>query len=277
VSNSEQFGSSPVSQKVEAFYDALSPAFVRDYLRGNKRVERQFQFFQAAIQPEAKNILVIGCGSGEGAHFIATRIARRARILAIDISSANIELARGLFLHPNIEYRKCDILAETIDGRWDVIVLPDVYEHIPLHGRPKLHAQFAKLMTPQGRVLLTVPSEQTQKSLSDPQNTAHKPQVIDEVVSLSDLMQLAEEIGGSLTYFASISVWQSNDYVHAIVERRADRSLALTEVDRLPVKAGPPLTPSAKLSMALRRKIGLASLARWRKRKRVARLVRKTA
>jgi SAM-dependent methyltransferase len=265
-----------MSEKVEAFYDALSPAFVRDYVRGNKRVERQFQFFRAAIHPEAESILVIGCGSGEGAHFIATDVAKRAHILAVDISGTNIQLAHALFAHSNIHYRKCDVLTETIEGRWDLIILPDVYEHIPLGGRPALHAQFARLLTPQGRILLTIPSEQTQKSLSDPRNTAHKPQVIDEVVSLADLVHLAEQTGARLTYFANISIWQSNDYVHAIVERDAESSRPLGAVDWVPVKAGPPLAGSRRCARSAQKKLGLASVARWRRQRRVARLARKT-
>jgi len=275
MSTSEQLGiGSPGSERVEAFYDALSPTFVRDYVHGNKRVARQFQFFQAAVHPETESILVVGCGSGEGAHFVATRVAPRARILAIDISGANIELARTLFAHPRIQYRKSDVLTDNIDGQWELILLPDVYEHIPREARRTLHAAFARLLTADGRILLTIPSEQTQKSLSDPHNTTHRRQVIDEVVSLADLELLSGETAGRLTYFAIISVWQSNDYVHAIVERGADRSGPLRTIDLTSVKGGAQPGRSSRLIRYAKKKLGLASFAKWRKQKRVARLAR---
>lgn len=260
-----------MTQEVEAFYDALSPAFVRDYVKGNKRVERQFQFFKAAIEPGAKSILVIGCGSGEGAHFVATCIAKNAKILAVDISGANIKLARALFSHQHIEYRKCDVLTEDIPGRWDIIILPDVYEHIPLKNRGILHGRMAKWLSVGGRILLTVPSEQTQRSLNDP-SSGHKPQIVDEIVSLSDLAQLAKDTDALLTYFAVISVWHSNDYVQAIVERNAHQGRTLKPLDQVPIKAGLPPGASARLATALRKKLGFASLNRWRRLRRVTRL-----
>ena len=94
-----------VVSQVETFYNNFSPTFIRDYIYGNKRIQKQLEFFTKAIHPDTKRILVIGCGSGQGTHFIAKWVAKQAQILAVDISSENLRLAQCLFSHPRIEYR----------------------------------------------------------------------------------------------------------------------------------------------------------------------------
>jgi len=248
---------SAMDRKVEAFYDAFSSVFIRDYVEGNKRIERQFKFFRAAIEPETPNILIIGCGSGQSAHFIATRTARKARIRGIDISSANIGLAKALFAHPNIEYQNGDVLSELIQGQWNLVLLPDVYEHIPREARTELHAKLNQLLTPNGRILITVPTPQAQASVVALGGAL---QVIDEPVTLHDLMTLASDVQGALTYFASVSIWQSNDYIHAIIERQAEQCRPLRRLDHLPIKSYYRRNGAVQW---LRRRIGLPKLGKW--------------
>ena len=84
-----------------------------------------------------------------------------------------------------------------------------------------------------GRLLLTVPSPFHQKALTA---RGESLQVVDEVVSIEDLLKLASDIGGRLTYFQMISVWCVNDYIHAMIERDAGRYGSLTESEKLPIK-----------------------------------------
>lgn len=222
--------------EVEAFYDDFSDRFVVDLAEGNERIEQQLIFFSRAIPASTRSILVVGCGSGQGAHHLATKVARGARVLAVDISAENLRMAQTLFADSRIEYRKVDITRDSLDERFDVIALPDVYEHIPLAGRPALHAKFNELLSEGGKILFTIPSPGKQASLYA---SGQGLQVVDEVVTLADLEQVARDVGGALTYYSVISVWEANDYIHALVERGAERVRPILASDKLPLKGWP--------------------------------------
>lgn len=222
-----------MSSSVQEFYDAFSGKLVRDYVNGNLRIDFQLGFLKRCVPPNAGSVLVIGCGSGHAPFFIAQKVAPRARILAVDISPENIGVARSLFRHKRIEYRRLDVLAEAPAGSWDVIVLPDVYEHIRTSDRPLLHRNLASSLDERGRVVMTFPSEGHQEML---RRRGAGLQVIDEVVTLDDLQVMAGEVSAALTYFAMISVWSTNDYVHAVMERLPEQMCPLSACSPLSIK-----------------------------------------
>ena len=227
-----------MTSEVEAFYDSFSRKFVEDIVEGNERVDQQLSFFSRAIPMGVKSVLVIGCGSGQGAHFIAT-IFPSAKLLAVDISSENLRLAQNVFAHPRIEYRQVNVIADPLDGEFEVIVLPDVYEHIPKEARNVLHERFDRLLTPSGRILFTVPSPGKQNSLYA---TGEGLQIVDEIVTLEDLNLVAHDVSGVLTYFNMVSVWETSDYIHAVVERGVEPIRLVEEADKLPIKGWSPRT-----------------------------------
>jgi SAM-dependent methyltransferase len=219
----------------ERYYDVFGRRFVRDYVLGNRRVERQLAFLASAIPPATTGVLVIGCGAGESARFVAAKVARRSHVLATDISGENLRLARALHPHPRVTYKKLDILTDDIDGTFEVVVLPDVYEHIPVARRPILHAKLDRLLCPDGLVLLTLPSPGKQAALAA---AGQGLQLIDEVVTQQDLMTLAADIHGDLTYLNLISVWEAHDYIHAAIGRGRNTVAALKTATRLSRQSG---------------------------------------
>jgi SAM-dependent methyltransferase len=225
---------------VQEFYDARSGELVRDYVVGNPRIEAQLDFFRRAIPRTAKRILEVGIGNGYSAHFIATKVARGAKIVGVDISVNNVEIARRLFPHRNIEYVVGDILEEDVAAGYDVVVFPDCYEHIPADSRGALHEKLSKVMADRGRVLLTVPSPAHQRMLTA-RGTGL--QLVDEVVTLSDLVALAEDLRGHLSYYRMISVFRYNDYIHAVVDLEENEVRPITSWDDVEIKArdGEPL------------------------------------
>ena len=225
-----------MTESVETFYDDFSRRFVTDLAEGNERIDHQLDFFSRAVPPDVRAVLVVGCGSGQGAYHLATKVAAGARVLAVDISAENLRMAEALFPDPRIEYRKVDVTREPLDGRFDVIALPDVYEHIPVASRPALHARFNELLTEGGRILFTIPSPGKQESLYA---SGQGLQVVDEIVTLGDLERVAQDVGGVLSYFNMISVWETNDYAHAVVERGAERVRPITATDKVPLKGWP--------------------------------------
>lgn len=261
-----------VVSPVETFYNNFSPTFIRDYVYGNERIDRQLEFFTKAIHPDTARILVIGCGSGQGTHFIAKWIAKKAQILALDISSENLRLARSLFSHTRIEYHQVNVVTEVIEGNWDAIVLPDVYEHIPLAARGDLHRKFNALLSPQGKILFTIPSPGKQAALYA---SGEGLQVVDEVVTLEDLIEVGKAVEGTLTYWSTISVWNTNDYIHAVVERGAAEIGTIAQQDYLPIKGFSSLRQNLSYRglVALTNLPGIVRVTRWWKRQRFQKLV----
>jgi len=220
----------------EKFYDVFSKRFLDDYVEKNDRVVAQKSLLKSAIHPEVANILIVGCGSGETAYFLAKHT--KANILAVDISSEALTLATRLFAHPRIEYRRLDVIREFLEGPWDVIFFPDVYEHIPAAFRHRLHHVLDGLLSENGQIILTVPSQFKQECL----RATGGLQIVDEVITLDTLLELAKGVHGALTYLNLLSVWDSGDYIHAIVGRRSPFLTALSQNDMVPLRSHKPLS-----------------------------------
>lgn len=222
--------------EIRNFYEGFAAGFVDDYIQGNERVQQQCQFFSRIIPRTAERILVLGCGSGETAFYIASKVAPRARVMAVDISSTALRIANALFLHKRIEYRQADVTEQTLGDNWDVIILPDVYEHIPRESRKAFHSRLDRLLAKEGTLLLTVPSPSKQASLYA---SGKGLQLVDEIVTLGEFIELAQDVHGTLTYFNLISIWARNDYIHAAIQRGADESAPVGAADRVPIRGWP--------------------------------------
>ena len=224
------------SNELENFYDQFSRKWLEDLVQGNERIAQQLAFFLRAIPAETGSLLLVGSGSGQSAYFIASEVAPNAKIKALDISSEGLRLAETLFSDGRIEYQRLDILTEPVDGQWDGIVLPDIYEHIPVAARSKLHAKFNALLSPNGKIFMTLPSPGKQASLYA---SGKGLQIVDETVTLEDLVRMASETGGVLTYFNMVSVWENNDYIHAVIERGANTVGPIENINQTPLKGWP--------------------------------------
>jgi len=126
-----------------------------------------------------------------------------------------------------------------------------------------LHARLNSALTQSGRIVVTVPSPGKQESL---RTSGQGLQIIDETITLQDLVRLAEDVRGTLTYFNMISVWDTNDYIHAVVEREADHVRVLSETDQMPIKGWPHRSLWARGRDFLYTKTGVGGLQeRWRR------------
>ena len=260
-----------MDERIEHFYDEFSETFLRDYVRGNRRNERQHRFFEEAIPPDTTRALVIGCGSGEGARFIATRVARQASIVAVDISAQNLRLAEKLFNHPRIEYRKLNVVTDPLAGEWELVVLPDVYEHIPRDLRSTLHARLDRLLSPTGRILVSVPTPAAQAQVL---SSGGDLQIVDEPVTLDDLVRMARDVRATVTYFAMVSIWRTDDYIYAVLERGGGQCRPLDRADKLPVKGHPRQNRVVRGWRSTARFLGFHRLLRWRRQRRIRAFVR---
>lgn len=86
------------------------------------------EFFVARID-DGENVLDIGCGYGAVARSIA-RAHPEARVTGLDYDKGRLQQARTSDNPPNLTFVEADATKSVPPGRWDVVVLSNVLEHI---------------------------------------------------------------------------------------------------------------------------------------------------
>ena len=179
------------------------------------------QFMRGEIAAaKAVRVLDIGCGIGWSSHTLA-RIKSVESVVAVDLSSQLLEKARLLFSHPKIRYEHLDVthMEPTAFGKFDAIVMLDVYEHIPEGSRAAFHSALNFLLTPTGFLLLSCPTIDHQTYLREHDPAGLQP--VDEDVGLEELTAIAAQLDARLDHYRLQSIWSSRDYLHAVVRRNA--------------------------------------------------------
>ena len=201
---------------IASFYDDFSTRLLRDYVRGNRRVQAAITRVLDSIPPRAHSLLDIGCGIGVSSHAVA-RANGHLQVVAVDISPRNIALAKGLFDDANLSFHVSDMSTIPDGSPFDVISLLDVYEHIPLDRRHGFHHVLSQCLKSDGVVVVTCPTPLHQEYLRQ-----YEPgglQVIDETITLKDILRLADDLDAWVTRYEMISMWRQNQYFHAVLQR----------------------------------------------------------
>ena len=206
------------SRDTRDFYNAFAgEVLLEDFQRLNLRQDAVREFCREFV-PRGARVLEIGCGVGINAKFLQS-IA--SRVLGIDISDRNIEVAREYAPAPNTAFKVLDVLHAAEDlaalGPFDVIVLPDVIEHVPLELHGRLFATLERILAERGRVLITFPSPEYQEYLK--KNEPKALQLVDETVDVTDILG---KTALRPCYFRYKDVWHMNQYVHLVLT--SDRS-----------------------------------------------------
>jgi SAM-dependent methyltransferase len=92
------------------------------------RHTRYHDFFVARVQ-EGERVLDLGCGKGTLAFDLVRRAG--AAVVAVDIDSQHIAQATRRYADPRLNFCVGDITTGLIVGRFDVVVLSNVLEHLP--------------------------------------------------------------------------------------------------------------------------------------------------
>lgn len=91
------------------------------------RLTRYHDFFVDRVRA-GERVLDIGCGYGAVAHSVATRTG--AEVVGLDSSPDNLEKARCLFPGPRLTFVEGTAPETLPPGRFDVILMSNVLEHI---------------------------------------------------------------------------------------------------------------------------------------------------
>lgn len=117
-------------------------------LHPKHRLMDYHRFFVDAVQPNDM-VCDIGCGNGA----LTFDIAKKAKkVVGIDLSSENIEVAKQGYSASNIEYLIGDAIHYVFNQRFDVVILSNVLEHI--ENRVKFLEKIKNLVP---KILIRVP------------------------------------------------------------------------------------------------------------------------
>ncbi len=196
------------------YYDTHVDGKIRDFVDGNRRVDKAWRTIERWMPPAPQRVLEIGCGLGA----TSWRIARRwpdAEVFATDTSGRSIECGGQLFREPNLTFACRSIDAIDPGDGWDAILLIDVYEHIPAGEREQFNRHLKRLLRKGGRILLTFPTVRHQEWSRT--KAAHTLQPVDEDVDITAIAGLAAACALDILIFKVVSVWNGGDYAHAVL------------------------------------------------------------
>ena len=133
------------------------------FLQGQKAVEyggglhtkhrhtRYHDFFVDRVRSGEK-VLDVGCGIGAVAYDLAEKSG--AQVVGIDLNADSIVEAHKRYGHPKVEYIVGDVLHDLPQGKFDVVILSNVLEH--LSERP-IFLRRVRELTQTSRFLIRVP------------------------------------------------------------------------------------------------------------------------
>lgn len=200
----------------------------------NKRHRAILDWAQKFGMRPDHSVLELGCGVGTLTGLLAEKLSSGGSVTAMDLSPVSIESARQrLSALDNVHLLAADALETDLEGRFDVVVLPDVIEHIPLERHSALFARVSSWAKPDGFVLLHYPSPHYQEW-----NHKHHPdrlQIVDETVHVDVLSSNTYPHGLYIDYLATYSIWiREGDYVVAVLRPSAGPN-EFTEIPRRPI------------------------------------------
>lgn len=186
----------------------------------NERHHAVLSWLQRFGMSSCDNVLELGCGVGTATELIAEAVPQGS-VLGVDLSPKSIEAAQArLEAFSNVRLLAADLLKVEIPGRYDVVVLADVIEHVPLNDHAILFQRVASWVAPEGFVLLHYPNPQYLEwcHVHRPQNL----QIIDQPVHADVLLANVYAHGMYLDYFERYSIWvREGDYVVAALRPAA--------------------------------------------------------
>jgi trans-aconitate 2-methyltransferase len=216
------------SMDSEAFYDEYVG---RQLSVGvNERHHAILAWLQRFGMRPGQRVLEIGCGVGTLTGLIGRELGADGSLIGVDLSSKSIEAARArLGGLRNTEFLAGDILELEIEGTFDVVVLPDVIEHIPLELHRRLFERVAEWTAADGFVLLHYPNPYYLAWCHE-----HRPELlqhVDQPIYADELAAHVHASGLTLAFLETYSIWvREGDYVAAVL-RHADAGATFTDVE----------------------------------------------
>ncbi|PHR49825.1 MAG: methyltransferase [Fluviicola sp.] len=201
---------------VISFYDKYSSRQQR--VGVNKRHDSIFKLLKEKGLKPNDSVLELGCGIGTFTSLIIPYL-NQGEILALDISDKSIDIAKQTYPSPNTEFIATDATTFDFKGKtFDVIVLPDVLEHIPIELHNDLFKKLESVLNQNGFIFIHIPNPYFLEWC-----VTHRPQdlqVIDQPIKTDILVENTYKNNLFIEELKSYSIWvKDKDYQYIVLRK----------------------------------------------------------
>ena len=155
----------PSLSEQREYYDDLWRKLARRPVKHQHLKNRMFairRLVRSVELPDGAKILDIGCGLGD----ISNLLSSFGTVDGVDLSPAATEIAAQRF--PHARFSHGDFFdVEFEDGRYNLAVSSEVFEHVTLEQRDEFLAKIERALAPGGYLILTTPNELLSRHLQD--------------------------------------------------------------------------------------------------------------
>jgi len=131
------------------------------------------------------NILEVGCGIGTVSKLLIKMIPN-GKFVGCDISPKSIEIAKKINPNSNAEFMVTDMSDFSHNLKFDLVVFPDVLEHIPVEQHFNLFQHVAKNCSSNAKWYINIPEPNALNYTR--KNHPELLQIIDQSLSMQDLL-----------------------------------------------------------------------------------------
>lgn len=212
-------------KKVSDYYDSY--IFEQHRSGINDRIYYLYQKLLRFGLKSTSNVLELGCGIGT-LTFLLSKIVRKGKIEAVDLSPKSIEFAKEKIKNSNVIFVADDIVTyQPSIQNINFITLFDIIEHVPIDKHDDLFHNIAVNCIENTKVIINIPNPAYIEY--DKVNNPESLQIIDQPLPISIITEKLEKNGLSLLYFETYSIWVENDYQFLLIEKmRAFKEVTLS-------------------------------------------------
>lgn len=221
--------STTTTSQIKEFYDGHA-VNVQEKVGVNIRHRSILSKLLRAGLKEHHRVLEVGCGVGTLTELIVRKLKSGA-LVATDISEQAISLAREKHGNKrNISFKVTDMSDFVTEGRFDVVVLPDVLEHIPEEQHAALFALIEKLLAENGVVCIHIPDPFSLQWMRE-----HRPealQIVDQSLSIADMVERFGKVKLLLDRYERYGLWTKEPDYNWIEFRRPPARIEQTTLNK---------------------------------------------
>lgn len=170
-------------------------------------LEHYARYAFASRFAQGKDVLDCACGEGFGASMLSA-VARR--VDAVDVSQTAIDHARCRYVRDNLHFGQANALAlPYASAQFDLVVSFETLEHLVEHEQ--LLAEFARVLKPDGILLISTPDKRVYSDLAGYRNEFHPRELYAEEFAALLAREFAhtEVYGQKLLFQSSIQSLQA--------------------------------------------------------------------
>lgn len=172
------------------------------------------------------DVLEIGCGIGTFTKLLKDFITD-GNILAIDISDESIKEAKEKYNAKNLNFIAADATSYDFKNKkYDVIVLPDVIEHIPLRYHYDLFKTLSSVLKDNGIIFIHIPNPYFLEWCHE--NRTDLLQIIDQPIYTKELVRNISDHDLYIHKLETYSIWvKENDYQAITLKKEKKREFTI--------------------------------------------------